>query len=255
MKKLAILSIVLLCGLCCQATELNSIFYGIRNGIDVLSDVNRLRGQVNQTNAQQQEKVNKQPVELPQATQQPVQQNSYYVPQYTNNISTENETANTDAEKEKVLIPIYNNESGLYGYQTIQGKMVISPQFEDAKPFSEGLAAVYNGQRWGYINTKGEYVIYPKFGGYTGDEEIIVNPFINGTAGVYLGAGNANGFADIQQRQYALIDKTGRVIKYYDLIFPKWYGYSTGNIGEYNVMLDDHSYIIDSQGNILKQDF
>lgn len=84
MKKLAILSIVLLCGLCCQATELNSIFYGIRNGIDVLSDVNRLRGQVNQTNAQRQERADKNPVEVPQATQQPVPQNSYYAPQNTN---------------------------------------------------------------------------------------------------------------------------------------------------------------------------
>lgn len=81
MKKLAILSIVLLCGLSCQATELNSIFYGIRSGIDALSDVNRLRGQVIQTNAQKQQLENKQTTEVPQITQQPVPQNSYYAPQ------------------------------------------------------------------------------------------------------------------------------------------------------------------------------
>lgn len=81
MKKLAILYIVLLCGLCCQATELNSIFYGIRSGIDTLSDVNRLRGQVIQTNAQKQQLENKQTTEIPQTTQQPVPQNSYYAPQ------------------------------------------------------------------------------------------------------------------------------------------------------------------------------
>lgn len=81
MKKLTILSIVLICGLCCQATELNSIFYGIRSGIDALSDVNRLRGQVIQTNAQKQQLENKQTTEVPQITQQPAPQNSYYAPQ------------------------------------------------------------------------------------------------------------------------------------------------------------------------------
>lgn len=60
MKKFAIISAVLFLGLSASATELNSIFYGIRSGIDTLSDVNRLRGQVIQTNAQKQELENKQ---------------------------------------------------------------------------------------------------------------------------------------------------------------------------------------------------
>ena len=55
MKKLIIALLLLLSGNFCYASDMNSIFHGIRNGIDVLSDVNRLRGQVNQTNAQQQQ--------------------------------------------------------------------------------------------------------------------------------------------------------------------------------------------------------
>lgn len=50
MKKLLILSLFcIFLANCSQATELDNIFHGIRSGIDVLSDVNRLRGQVNQT--------------------------------------------------------------------------------------------------------------------------------------------------------------------------------------------------------------
>lgn len=85
MKNLIIISLlVLLSENCCYASDMNSIFYGIRSGIDVLSDVNRLRDQVNKTNVKKQEKENNQPAELPQATQLHVQQNSYYDSQNTN---------------------------------------------------------------------------------------------------------------------------------------------------------------------------
>lgn len=149
MKKIVLLVLLFtLCSGYSYASDMNSIFHGIRSGIDVLSDVNRLRGQVNQTNAQQQQA----PPEIRQNPQSANTTNSYA----KNNIYTKNEKVKT-GEVEKILIPVFNNETGLYGYQTTQGKIVISPQFEDAKPFSEGLAAVYNGQRWGYINSKGEY--------------------------------------------------------------------------------------------------
>ncbi len=151
MKKLIIAVLLLLSGNFCYASDMNSIFYGIRSGIDVLSDVNRLRGQVNQTNAQQQQ-LQSQP-QTREIRQKPQSANttSFYD---KNNIYTKNEKVNK-GEVEKILIPVFNNETGLYGCQTTQGKIIISPQFEDAKPFSEGLAAVYNGQRWGYVNSKG----------------------------------------------------------------------------------------------------
>jgi len=56
MKKILLLSLLLGFTVnCCYASNLNEIMYGIRGGIDILSDVNRLQGQVNQTNAQKQE--------------------------------------------------------------------------------------------------------------------------------------------------------------------------------------------------------
>ncbi len=87
MKKLLILSLFcIFLANCGQATELNSIFYGIRSGIDVLSDVNRLRGQVNQTNAQQQQLQSQQQApEIRQNPQPTNTQNSYYAPENINN--------------------------------------------------------------------------------------------------------------------------------------------------------------------------
>ena len=40
-------------------------------------------------------------------------------------------------------------------------KVKINPQFDDARDFSEGLACVKIGGKWGYINQEGEIVINP----------------------------------------------------------------------------------------------
>lgn len=50
----------------------------------------------------------------------------------------------------------------LYGYLSIDGKPLIPFRFRDSRPFSEGLAAVTtDGDKWGYINKTGTYVIPP----------------------------------------------------------------------------------------------
>lgn len=41
--------------------------------------------------------------------------------------------------------------------------MVINPQFDYAGEFSEGLAMVKVGDKWGYIDKTGEMVINPQF--------------------------------------------------------------------------------------------
>ncbi len=43
-----------------------------------------------------------------------------------------------------------------YGYQTLNGKRVIPAVFDDAKPFSEGLALVKRYPQWMYIDTTGK---------------------------------------------------------------------------------------------------
>lgn len=53
------------------------------------------------------------------------------------------------------------------GYIDYRGRLLIEPQFDEAYPFSEGLAAVRIGDSrtglWGYINKRGKLVIPPQF--------------------------------------------------------------------------------------------
>lgn len=85
MKKILLLSLLLGFTVnCCYASNLNEIMYGIRGGIDILSDVNRLQGQVNQTNAQKQELERRQ---NPETNPVQINQNSY-TPTSPNNTAT-----------------------------------------------------------------------------------------------------------------------------------------------------------------------
>lgn len=64
-----------------------------------------------------------------------------------------------------------NNSSSLYpvsfegkwGYVDGNGKLVIKPQYSDARPFKDGLAAVYFNEKWGYIDSKGKIVVPIQF--------------------------------------------------------------------------------------------
>ena len=54
-------------------------------------------------------------------------------------------------------------ENNLYGYIDNAGKKVITPKFEKAFPFYDGLAAVKINGLFGYIDMKGKIVIKPKY--------------------------------------------------------------------------------------------
>lgn len=226
-----VLSVIAIIGVC-KAAELSEILYGVNGSVEVLSNVNRLRDQVLQTNAKQK----------------------------ANNVQTIDQTQNVSQNSqsyEQNLYPVYYPEVELYGYELPNGTQAIEPRFKDARPFSEGLAPVYNGYRWGYINQNGGYVLNPKFGGYEVWEKVMINPFVNGTVAVYRGAGNVQGFTsgNIGGREFALIDKKGNVLKEFDDLYPSWYGSEGGKLGEYHAALDGKGYIVDSKGNILKQEY
>lgn len=78
-----------------------------------------------------------------------------------------------------------------YGYIDTAGKMVIAPRYEDAEPFSEGLAAVQEKGKWGYIDKTGQMVVPPQFdaGG----------PFSEGLAQIQIG------------KKMGYIDRTGKM--------------------------------------------
>lgn len=50
-------------------------------------------------------------------------------------------------------------KNGKWGYVDCEGKEIITPIYAEAKSFSNGLAAVYNGKCWGFIDLSGELVI------------------------------------------------------------------------------------------------
>jgi hypothetical protein len=50
-----------------------------------------------------------------------------------------------------------------FGFVDKSGKVVVNPQFESARPFSEGLAAVRQKKKWGFIDKSGKIVINPQF--------------------------------------------------------------------------------------------
>jgi len=54
-----------------------------------------------------------------------------------------------------------------WGYIDKTGKMVIQAQFESAVPFSDGLAAVQVKGKWGYIDKEGKVIIEPRFDDYS----------------------------------------------------------------------------------------
>ncbi|MDR0829255.1 MAG: WG repeat-containing protein, partial [Prevotellaceae bacterium] len=45
------------------------------------------------------------------------------------------------------------------GFADKSGKVVINPQFEEARPFSEGFAAIQQKDKWGFIDKTGKIVI------------------------------------------------------------------------------------------------
>lgn len=60
-------------------------------------------------------------------------------------------------------VKIGDLDSGKYGYINTSGEFVATPQFDWAYSFSEGLACVKIGGKYGYINTGIEYIVTPQF--------------------------------------------------------------------------------------------
>jgi hypothetical protein len=79
---------------------------------------------------------------------------------------------------EPSLLPIL--EDGKWGFVDRKGEVVVSPRFDRAEPFSEGLAPVRLGERLGYADATGALVLTPAFdpGG------VLHRPFVNGLAAV-----------------------------------------------------------------------
>ncbi|MCP5110871.1 MAG: DnaJ domain-containing protein [bacterium] len=81
---------------------------------------------------------------------------------------------------------------GSWGYVNGDGRLVITPRFEEAMPFEEGLAQVREKGRYGYIDSHGDCVIYPEF--------VAARAFHRGLAAVVL------------TERWGFIDQAGRFL-------------------------------------------
>src|SRR6185295_14098710 len=85
-----------------------------------------------------------------------------------------------------------------FGYIDTKGNIVIMPQFDHAGLFSEGLASAGIGDKNGYIDKQGMFVITPKF------EVADLFPFSEGLAAVRIG--------DFLSGKWGFIDKQGEIV-------------------------------------------
>lgn len=79
------------------------------------------------------------------------------------------------------LTPV--NKGGKYGFQR-NGTMVITPQYDYASHFTEGMALVKSGRCWGYIDTAGNWLIQPVYTHATPLQKGFAYVFNNGKRGV-----------------------------------------------------------------------
>lgn len=76
------------------------------------------------------------------------------------NSSTDNKTITTQDSK-TALYPFSKN--GKWGYMDIKGNVIVSPQYDYAESFSDGLGLVGFKGKYGYINGDGEIAIPIKY--------------------------------------------------------------------------------------------
>ncbi|NDP22267.1 MAG: WG repeat-containing protein [Paludibacter sp.] len=62
-------------------------------------------------------------------------------------------------------LAMFQTSDDKFGFVDESGKVVVNPQFEYARPFNEGYAAVCQNKKWGFIDMLGKIVINSQFDG------------------------------------------------------------------------------------------
>jgi len=115
-----------------------------------------------------------------------------------------------------------------WGYIDKQGNIAIKPQYTDAYGFSEGLAAVIVDKKYGFIDKTGAVVLQPKYD--------FATAFTEGVAIVLTG------------NCFQIIDKKGTIVTNLDERFSDVEGFSCGLAA---VEVDEKYGFIDQSGKIV----
>lgn len=97
------------------------------------------------------------------------------------------------------LIAFKNNNK--WGFVNEEGKVVIEPQYDNAKSFSYGLAAVYSKGKWGFIDKNNEVVIDYKFKDTDSDAAY----YFNSNGSCCVGTDDNNENEDVKLQLLSLI--------------------------------------------------
>ncbi len=131
-------------------------------------------------------------------------------------------------------LALFKDSTNKYGFIDKKGSVTIKPIYEDAKNFSDGLAAICifdslkHSNKWGYIDVKGTIVLEPKY-----DE---ANDFLEGLAFVFLSGtdfskslkDNPEGNVKLNYN-WLLINKNGKLIgEPLNALFSNPYGFYDG---------------------------
>jgi hypothetical protein len=119
-----------------------------------------------------------------------------------------------------------------WGYINKKGEFVARPTFENAWTFFEGLAAVKLHGKWGYIDPSGKVVIVPQFED-SGPTVKPIGVFREGLAEVKIGS------------KWGFVNKEGKMV-----IPPRFTAASGFSKGLAEVW-DPHCAYIDSSGNTI----
>lgn len=145
------------------------------------------------------------------------------------------------------LVPVkirsQSQPKGKWGYANFTGKIEIPGRYENAGAFSEGLAAVWQDAKIGFIDHGGKFVIPPKYGevdpedSYAYSYPPLSGAFHEGVASVAL------------NDKYGLIDSSGRVLLpfRYEFVNAASEGYVTAQI-------ENRTYIYAVSGLLTRQD-
>ena len=155
--------------------------------------------------------------------------------------------------------------NGKYGFIDEKGEFVVTPQYEEADNFYQGLAAVKINGKWGFIDKNGEMVIQPEFEKARGfwSDQGLAQVQLNGKWGYVDKSGNqviepqynevynrSGGLADINKDgKWGCVDLKTRIIviePQYDVRI-----WSFGEDGLAGVMLDGKWGFIDKTGKVV----
>jgi hypothetical protein len=115
-----------------------------------------------------------------------------------------------------------------WGFINTKGEIIIESQFDYVEKFKQGFAVIVKDNKYGFINTQGKVVITPQF-----DD---ASSFTEGLAYV----------KDHKNKKYGFINSQGK------FIIPPQFDYASDfEKGLANVVKDNDSYSIDSQGKIV----